>query len=237
MKQPQIRQLTEEAVTIEFGDVISESLNRRIIACQRQILSAPFPGFIESVPAYCTLTIYYNPLKIASVFPYRQESIFSIVCGYLKPLLTQRDNWLSVAAEEIYIPVCYETPCAPDIEYAAKFCGLSVKELIELHCSINYTVFFIGFIPGFPYLGTNPEPMNVPRKAQPSLSVTAGSVGIAGKQSGIYPFTIPGGWQIIGQTPLILFDKHRESPCLLKAGMRVRFKPIGHSEYLKTLPK
>jgi inhibitor of KinA len=131
----------------------------------------------------------------------------------------------------LQIPVCYDLSLAPDLPWVAAYCRLTIPEVIELHGSRTYRVYMIGFIPGFPYLGMLPPALDVPRKLRPALSVPAGSVALAGRQTGIYPFTIPGGWQVIGRTPFMLFDVHQMPCCSLTVGMQIKFIPISLEEY------
>lgn len=132
---------------------------------------------------------------------------------------------IDVASREIAIPVIYGGEAGPDLAEVAQHSGLSEKQVVELHSSIEYVVWFLGFQPGFPYLGGLPAQLAMPRRAEPRLSVPAGSVGIGGVQTGIYPLATPGGWQLLGRTPLALFDPTRQQPVLLRAGDRVRFVP------------
>jgi inhibitor of KinA len=124
------------------------------------------------------------------------------------------------------LPVCYDLSMAPDLPWVAEYCRLSIPEVIALHTRGIYRVYMIGFIPGFPYMGMLPPALEVPRKLRPALSVAAGSVALAGRQTGIYPFSIPGGWQIIGRTTYRLFDVNREPCCTLEVGQQIKFVPI-----------
>ncbi|VDR28906.1 Sporulation inhibitor kipI [Raoultella terrigena] len=128
-------------------------------------------------------------------------------------------------SREIAIPVIYGGEAGPDLGEVARHCGLTEKQVVELHSSVEYVVWFLGFQPGFPYLGGLPEQLAMPRRAEPRLQVAAGSVGIGGAQTGVYPLATPGGWQLLGRTPLALFDAQRKEPALLRSGDRVRFVP------------
>jgi inhibitor of KinA len=188
----------------------------QVIALQHAIESNPFKGFIECVPAYGSLTVYFS--KHASA---------SGVRSLLSDLSAQVSN-ISLATEgkQISIPVCYDPSLGTDLPWISSHLNLSLEEIISLHTSVVYRVYMIGFIPGFPYMGTLPEQLEVPRKQTPSLKIPMGSVAIAGKQTGIYPAEVPGGWQVIGRTPLKMFDPTK-SPCsFLNAGDIVEFKPI-----------
>lgn len=146
--------------------------------------------------------------------------------GQNKPLLNAK-----MSKTIIEIPVCYGGEFGPDLEYVAAHHHLSTDEVIRIHCSSEYLIYAIGFAPGFPYMGGMSEQIATPRKSTPRLVIPAGSVGIAGKQTGIYPLATPGGWQLIGRTPLALFQPHQYPPVLLQSGSYIRFRAIDHAEY------
>jgi inhibitor of KinA len=213
---PRIYNIHDQAITIEFAAEINEATNMQVIALQHAIESNPFKGFIECVPAYGSLTVYFNEQVSATT-----------VRSWLSDLSAQVSN-ISLATEgkQISIPVCYDPSLGTDLPWVSSHLNLSLEEIISLHTSVVYRVYMIGFIPGFPYMGTLPEQLEVPRKQTPSLKIPMGSVAIAGKQTGIYPAEVPGGWQVIGRTPLRMFDPTK-SPCsFLNAGDIVQFKPI-----------
>jgi len=213
---PRIYNIHDRAITIEFSAAISEATNLQVIALQHAIESNPFKGFIECVPAYGSLTVYFS------------EQVSAVaVRSWLSDLSAQVSN-ISLATEgkQISIPVCYDPSLGTDLPWVSSHLNLSLEEIISLHTSVAYRVYMIGFIPGFPYMGTLPEQLEVPRKQTPSLKIPMGSVAIAGKQTGIYPAEVPGGWQVIGRTPLKMFDPS-QSPCsFLNAGDLVTFMPI-----------
>jgi inhibitor of KinA len=188
----------------------------QVIALQHAIESSPLKGFIECVPAYGSLTVYFNEQVSATT-----------VRSWLSDLSAQvSDTSFATEGKQISIPVCYDPSLGTDLPWVSSHLNLSLEEIISLHTSVVYRVYMIGFIPGFPYMGTLPEQLEVPRKQTPSLKIPMGSVAIAGKQTGIYPAEVPGGWQVIGRTPLRMFDASR-SPCsFLNAGDIVQFKPI-----------
>ena len=188
----------------------------QVIALQHAIESSPFIGFIECVPAYGSLTVYFN-----------EQVSAANVRSWLSDLSAQISNTsLATEGKQISIPVCYDPSLGTDLPWVSSHLNLSLEEIISLHTSVVYRVYMIGFIPGFPYMGTLPEQLEVPRKQTPSLKIPMGSVAIAGKQTGIYPAEVPGGWQVIGRTPLKMFDPTK-SPCsFLNAGDIVQFKPI-----------
>ena len=188
----------------------------QVIALQHAIESSPFIGFIECVPAYGSLTVYFNEhVSAAGV-----RSLLSDLSAQVS------DTSFATEGKQISIPVCYDPSLGMDLPWVSSHLNLSLEEIISLHTSVVYRVYMIGFIPGFPYMGTLPEQLEVPRKQTPSLKIPMGSVAIAGKQTGIYPAEVPGGWQVIGRTPLKMFDPTK-SPCsFLNAGDIVEFKPI-----------
>jgi inhibitor of KinA len=213
-----IYNIHDQAITIEFAQNISEATNRQVIALQHAIESNPFKGFIECVPAYGSLTVYFSEqVSAAAVRSWLSD---------LSSLVSETIDSSSTLGKKICIPVCYDPSLGVDLPWVSSHLNMSIEEIISLHASVFYRVYMIGFIPGFPYMGTLPEQLEVPRKQTPSLKIPMGSVAIAGKQTGIYPAEVPGGWQVIGRTPLKMFDPSN-SPCsFLNAGDIVQFKPI-----------
>jgi inhibitor of KinA len=233
MNQPnpsyRIFPLGDHAVTIDFGNVINESINKTVLALFEQLCHDPPPGMIEAVPAYSSLTVYYDIYSISKTLS-GGKSAFEFVCGKLNERLDQTIPNLNGSSRLIEIPVCYEAELAPDLGRLAGEKNISAEELIHIHNSMQYRVYMLGFLPGFSYMGEVDERISAPRKMQPAM-VAAGSIGIAGKQTGIYPFASPGGWQIIGRTPLKLFDTEKQEPSLLKPGDTVRFISISKNEF------
>lgn len=225
-----IYHLSERAVTIEFGYQINDELLTRITGFSELLYQAPFYGFETAVAAYTTLTVYYDPLKVMRLELPGKDS-FKKVSAWLYNMKDMLEDKLLPDSEVFAIPVYYGGPLGPDMEEMAELHGLSVDDIISLHTSPVYKVHMIGFMPGFPYLGGMPDKLASPRKLKPRIRVPAGSVGIAGRQTGIYPLESPGGWQIIGQTPVKLFDVNRTSPSLLKVGDRLIFKSISMEEF------
>jgi inhibitor of KinA len=178
------------------------------------------------VPAYTTLSIFFDPVKVIQLQELPGKDCFEKVSGYLLSLEKKLKNTPAVQRDVITIPVCYGGDLGPDINEVAALHNLTADEVISLHSSAEYKVYMIGFVPGFAYLGGLNDLLATPRKATPRSAVPAGAVGIAGKQTGVYPLKTPGGWQIIGQTPVKVFDANRPQPSFLKAGDRVVFKPI-----------
>lgn len=219
---PSIYPLGDSALTLDLGNCIEEELNLRALAIGKWLESHPLEGIIDQVVAYSSISVFYDPTRLS-----------------VRSTLTDRlwEAWRQTGAtsaapegRDVRIPVCYEGEYAPDLEAVAREKGLSSREVIDIHCSISYRIYMIGFLPGFPYMGKIDPRLEVPRKPRP-MPVTGGGVGIAGMQTGIYPLTSPGGWQIIGRTPVRLFDRKAHPPVLLRTGDRVRFYPVSASEF------
>ncbi len=216
---PRIYNIQDQAITIEFAAAINEATNMQVIALQHAVESNPIKGFIEAVPAYSSLTVYFSEQVSAATIRSWLSDLSAHVSNTINTSLTTE-------GKQISIPVCYDPSLGTDLDWVAAHLNLSLEEIIFLHTSVAYRVYMIGFIPGFPYMGTLPEQLEVPRKQTPSLKIPMGSVAIAGKQTGIYPAEVPGGWQVIGRTPLKMFDLS-QSPCsFLNAGDLVTFQPI-----------
>ncbi|MEO5889995.1 MAG: 5-oxoprolinase subunit PxpB [Ferruginibacter sp.] len=224
----EITALSDRSVLVSFGNIIAEAINRKVLYLHKKLLQSAFNGFLESVPAYASLAIFYDVVQIKK---HTQSPAFIFVKSYLQQLLLQINTDSEPAAEIIKIPVCYDAVFGMDIEHLAESHQLKISEVISLHSSVIYRVYMIGFMPGFAYMGTVNEKLIAPRKHQPRLNIPAGSVGIAGSQTGIYPVASPGGWQIIGRTPLQLFNVNSSTPCLLSAGDQVQFASIDKNEF------
>ena len=215
----EIKPAGDSALLISFGELIDEEINGRVHAVARAIEEAGFEWLVEVVPAYSSLLVVYDPLRVAYVE----------VETAIKPLLSAETE--SFRGRLVEVPVVYSGQYGPDIEFVAEHNGLTVDDVVEIHSRPVYRVYFLGFLPGFSYLGGMDERIAAPRLERPRLKVPAGSVGIAGKQTGIYPLESPGGWRLIGRTPLRLFDPSKEPPTLLQPGDRVKFVPIDESEF------
>lgn len=226
----EIYSLNEHAVTVHFGNEISDVLAQEIRYFNQVLYQNAFIGFKTTVPAYATLTVFFDPLMVFfSDLP--GSNNFDKVSSYLIQLNTLRINLSPTKGETITIPVYYGGDFGPDLNEVSLHTKLGVDEIIKIHSSVIYKVYMIGFVPGFPYLGEMDHRLATPRKTHPRGIVPAGSVGIAGAQTGIYPLKTPGGWQIIGKTPAVLLDAKRKQPSLLKAGDEVVFKPITLKEF------
>ncbi len=217
--------INETAVTIDFGNEISLELNERVIQFATFIEQNNFPGFIESVPAYSSLTIFFDLVKTKQSYPYFPTA-FSFVKSFIENALENLPQNTANDSRLFEIPVDYSAKYAIDLEFVAQNANLSKDEVIEIHISKTYRVFMIGFLPGFAYMGELDERIATPRRSSPRTNIEKGSVGIAGKQTGIYPLDSPGGWQIIGKTNLEMFTPNAKSPSLLQTGDLVKFYPI-----------
>lgn len=206
----------DKAVSIEYGNEINEAINRKIRAMCFSIKAANITGIEELIPTYRSLSIEYNPLLIG----------FNELVNKLAALEKNLDEIDLPKSKVIVVPVCYGGDFGPDIDFVAGHNGMSVNEVIQIHTSVDYLIFMLGFTPGFPYLGGMSEKIETPRLQTPRTKIPAGSVGIAGKQTGVYPIESPGGWQLIGRTPLKLYDPNREPPIFLQAGDYIRFVPV-----------
>jgi inhibitor of KinA len=222
--------LGDAAVVLEFGQAIAPATHRLIQAFAQVLDRHPPPGLREYVPAFTTLTVYYDPWELrqaGATTPYEQ------MASALQSMLPAAQAALADYAPGslVEIPVCYGGDFGPDLGLVASHAQLSMAEVVARHAQPEYLVYMVGFAPGFPYLGGLDARLATPRRAQPRPLVPAGAVGIAGPQTGVYSLPTPGGWQLIGRTPRRLFDVGRAQPSLLQAGDRLRFVPISEVEF------
>lgn len=227
--QYKIFPLGDAAATIDMGNSISEAWNQKALAMQQWLLRHPFEGLKDCLVAYSSLTVLYNPVVIKKYYRLR-STVFAWVADRLQQAFEEAVQTGPRSREVIRIPVCYEEPYGPDLAALAQQTQLSGEEIVQLHTAPVYNVYMIGFLPGFSYMGEVNERIAVPRKQTPT-PVLAGSVGIAGSQTGIYPLNSPGGWQIVGRTPLRLFDPYEPEPVKLQAGDQVQFYAITKKEF------
>ncbi|MGZ8516598.1 MAG: 5-oxoprolinase subunit PxpB [Chitinophagaceae bacterium] len=220
--------LGDSAITVDFSNVINEAINNEVIARYKELKNDPLPGMIEAIPSYSSLTIYYDVVKMRKTLP-AGHTAFEVIKQQLELRLQQPVQQKNEPERLIRIPVCYDEEYAPDMQQLTAKKNISAEEVIQIHTSKTYKVHMLGFLPGFAYMAELDERIVMPRKPQP-VNIIAGSVGIAGKQTGIYPLASPGGWHIIGRTPLKLFDAGKEEPTLLRAGDRVQFYSITKDE-------
>lgn len=234
--------LGDSAVVVTLGVSINESTLVRVRALAAELELEKSPAIIDVVPAYTTVTVFYEiaPRGVSSENPYAR--ICRLVTGCMKRIEDRWPDLVRVNLEKaessgpvriVEIPVCYGGEFGPDIHEVAKHGGVTEAEVAFLHSSVVYDVLAIGFTPGFPYLAGLADNLHTPRRATPRLSVPAGSVGIGGRQTGIYPLSSPGGWQLIGRTPCTLFDVNWETPAWLRVGDRVKFNPVTEKAFLE----
>ena len=209
------------AVSVELGQEISLEINHKVMALKMVLEREPIRGIVELIPTYCSLLIQYDPMDLR----------YGQLRDRLEALVTQLDEVEMPPKQVVEIPVAYGGEYGPDLGEVARAHNISEEEVIKLHSEPEYPIYMLGFVAGFPYLGGMNKAIATPRKKSPRLKIEAGSVGIAGEQTGIYSVESPGGWQIIGRTPLKLYDVEREEPVLLKAGQYVKFKPITKEEF------
>ena len=215
-----ILSLGDAALTIEFGQEIDPAINERVTAFAETVRAQRWEGVLDVVPTYCSVTIHVDPLGV---------DLDTLTSRLLQLPKTAQHGIRS--GRHHRIPVLYGGEAGPDLHDVASFAKLSAADVIRLHASVLYRVYMLGFSPGFPYLGLVPEPLAMPRLPTPRITVPAGSVGIAGTQTGIYPISTPGGWRIIGRTPIALYRPHSATPFLLNPGDLVRFEPIEQQEF------
>lgn len=212
---------SDQSLLVYFGREITLQANERVRRLLRLLETEPIEGVRNLHPAYCSLLIKFDALKL------QHAELETILKGYLERL---GDVHLP-EPRLVEIPVCYGEEFGPDLAEVSAMHGLTPAQAIELHSSTSYLVYFLGFTPGFAYLGELPERLVTPRLATPRRSVPAGSVGIAGNQTGVYPVATPGGWRILGRTPTAMFRADRNGLSLLAIGDRVRFVPIPHEQF------
>ena len=211
----------ESALIVEFAERIDPEVNARAIACAEAIQAARLAGVRDVVPTYRSVAVYFDPLHTDGE-ALRQR---------LEQEAAQRFRPSAAPRAPVRIPVCYGGDLGPDLAGVASFAGMAQADVVRAHADAAYRVFLLGFVPGFAYLGIVDQRIAMPRHATPRVRVPAGSVGVAGVQTGVYPAETPGGWQLIGRTPVKPFDPLRDDPFLMKAGDAVQFYPIDRAEY------
>ena len=218
----------DSALVIEFGNEISVDINKKIRKMMDDIKKENIDGIVELVPTYCSLLINYDVLKID----------YNTLVEKLKTFLN--NNLETAEGEEVTlveIPTLYNDEVGPDLSYVAEHNKISKEEVIKIHTGTDYLVYMLGFMPGFTYLGGMSEKIATPRLESPRLQIYPGSVGIAGKQTGMYPSMSPGGWRIIGRTPLKLYNPDSDTPVYISSGDYVRYVSISEEEYNDILKK
>jgi len=214
------RAASDQSLMVYFGERITLPTHEQIVRFLRLLQQQPVNGIRNLHPAYCSVLVKFDGLR------WTHAELEGVLRGYLVRL----ENVEIPASNLVEIPVCYGGDVGPDLSEVCAIRGLTAAQAIELHTSVSYHVHFLGFVPGFAYLGELPEALAMPRLAAPRRSVPAGSVGIAGNQTGVYPFATPGGWRLIGRTPLKMF-RPEDAYCALAIGDRVRFTPISRERF------
>lgn len=221
MNQYEIRPEGDSALLIVFGTEISRDTNRLVSAAARRVREQGIRGVVDMIPAFVSLLVCYDPRVIS--------------CGALRArletILQAEAETRETAGRVFEIPVCYGGEFGPDLPDIASHAGLTEREVVDIHTSRDYLVYMLGFLPGFCYLGGLDERIHTPRLETPRLKIPAGSVGIGGSQTGIYPLESPGGWRLLGKTPVRTWDPDRDVPILMQAGDSIRFVEITAAEF------
>jgi len=210
----------DTAMIVEFGDSIDRVLSDRVLRLSALVRAANLPGVVETVPTFRSLMVHYEPLATDNA---------SLTAAIEKLLDTSRDEPKPVKLWRI--PACYAISHAPDLAEVAQRTGLSAAEVVRIHSSTRFHIYMLGFVPGYPYMGDLPDPLVLPRRTDPRIRVPAGSIAIATNMTAIYPLESPGGWHLIGSTPIRLFDLRWPRPALLSPGDAVRFEPVTVREF------
>ena len=218
----------DHAITIEFGNAINKTTHQYVMVLFNYLSALNIDSIKDIIPAYTTVTIVYD---VVAVKRQTSSTAYQFIKAQIENALQQLNDDVEEQTSLVTIPVCYDTSLGIDLETIASQKNISIKGIINLHASTIYDVYMIGFLPGFAYMGVVDEKIATPRLSKPRMQVPAGSVGIAGNQTGIYPLASPGGWNIIGQTPLKMFDINKPRPCLLNPGDKVQFQPISLEEF------
>jgi|ERR1700730_245006 KipI family sensor histidine kinase inhibitor len=213
---------SDNSLLVYFDQRISPATHQQVAKFLRLLELQPITGIRNLHPAYCSVLIKFDALQ----FPHDELQ------ALLLPYLDRLDEVCLPEPRQLEIPVCYGGDYGPDLAEVSTLHGMTPQQAIELHVSATYLVYFLGFVPGFAYLGGLPEALVTPRLPTPRRSVPPGSVGIAGYQSGVYPFATPGGWRLLGRTPIAMFQPGRSAMSLLSLGDRVRFTPISSEQFV-----
>lgn len=221
MNEPLFLFAGDSAINVEFGKTIDPEINKRIRSLSDSLSRKPIKGITECVPTFRSLLVCYDPLQTGGEALIRK----------LKRRIASLSSGTSEIKRVFHIPVCYGGEFGEDIAFVASHAGLSEKEVVDIHTGRDYLIFMLGFMPGFAYLGDMDERLHTPRLSDPRTSIPAGSVGIGGEQTGIYPLPSPGGWQLIGRTPVKPYDPMRAEPILYRAGDYIRFFSVDAEEY------
>lgn len=217
----QFQPASDQSLLIHFGQQITPEAHQRVRKLLRLLEQKPIAGVRNLNPAYCSILVTFDALQLSH----------AELEGILRRYIQRSDALRIPKGRELKIPTCYGGQFGPDLNEVASQHGLTPAQAIELHASVTYTVYFLGFVPGFAYLGELPEALATPRLDSPRRSTPPGSVGIAGSQTGVYPFATPGGWRLIGRTPIAMFRPDRKAMSFVAIGDRVRFTPISAARF------
>lgn len=218
--EPRFLAAGDTALVVEFGTIVDPAINRRVMRLGEAIRAAGIAGVVDLVPTFRSLMVHYDPVAVPRrALEERVRALLGDTGGE------------AVAGRLWRIPTLYGGAYGPDLEEIAEHTGLSVDAVIETHASVEYEVYMMGFLPGLPYLGILPDVLALPRRTEPRVRVPAGSVAMATNLTNVYPSESPGGWHILGRTPVELFDLRRAVPILLQAGDRIRFEPIDETRF------
>ncbi len=236
MREVEIAPLGDAAIVVQLGRRIGAEAHRRVRQLAYYLEHHPFAGLVQYVPAFTTVTVYYDGMKLAAEHQDQSSSDhmplpYPIMVRIMESILEKLEDLEFPEAKTVDIPVCYGGEFGPDLDDVARRNGLTPEEVVQIHTSVDYLVHMLGFAPGFAYLGGMSPRIAAPRRSTPRLAIPAGSVGIAGEQTGVYPMETPGGWQLIGRTPVRLFLPQASPPSLLAAGQVVRFYPISRQAF------
>jgi inhibitor of KinA len=212
---------SDQSLLIYFGHQITPDAHQRVRKLLRLLEQKPIAGVRNLNPAYCSILVSFDVVRL------NHARLEEILRGYIQRL----DAMRIPNGRELEIPTCYGAEFGPDLNEIARLQALTPAQVIEYHASVTYTVYFLGFVPGFAYLGELPDALATPRLDSPRRSTPPGSVGIAGNQTGVYPFSTPGGWRLIGRTPIAMFRPDRKAMSFLVIGDRVRFTPISAAQF------
>jgi inhibitor of KinA len=214
----------------QFDDAPEETLNE-VLRTFQQLRSTTIPGMIELAPAYTSVAVFFDPVDVAKASGTASDIFDWLAARIGAATVPKRRGSRRSAPRTVEIPVCYDPEFAPDLDEVARHAQISTEQVVELHSAADYRVACIGFVPGFPFMAGLPKKIATPRRSNPRKEIPPGVVGIGGAQTGIYPLRSPGGWNLIGRTPLKLFDPTKDPPVLLRAGDRVRFRAITREEF------
>lgn len=220
MAAPRLVPSGDTALVVEFGDTIDRAINARVIALADCIRRARIDGVVEMVPTFRSLMVHYDPMVL--LHAELVQRVEALLAG-LTTVEVQRRTWV--------LPTCYGGELSPDLDEVAQRTGLSTDDVISVLSAGTYHVYCIGFLPGWPYMGDLPEKLSLPRRENPRVKVPMGAVCIAQQLTGIYPLESPGGWHLLGRTPVRMFDKRRAKPVLLSPGDQVRYEPISRAVF------